>query len=454
MHLIRPMRKLGVVAAAATVGLAFGTGTHAAAASVSGLDLSSAQAINHYLTSVGANPATAIHQTGLLNYVGPACPGVGWTCAAPTGVAVVQQAAPGGINVFDCTAPTAGRCVAVQTGFGPATSSAAPAATSANGSASPAPEAGSNQATCTVTATSIDCTVAQSNMTGHNKADINEQMQQKAGDAQAATETAEVTQTSATGTNDAHVHQQIQQQINDSSASQSQQAVQFACVQQDSAGGDNHADVDQQQQQDEQSATPGVVQTQNQSSGTNGQCGNAALTISPNLGALIEQDQQTPGTGQNKASLDQQLQQQQQAKSTSSASSQQQGSSSSDGGLEGSIDQNSTGVSKADAHQQEHQVMDTEASGSSQRQFDPARCCSTQQSNPKDQFSINQQVSQDADQGAVQSFLVEANCTSSGSCDVHQQVTVNGQQQPTFCTTFPNEGGGQTTSCTTSNPST
>src|SRR6266513_1859700 len=45
--------------------------------------------------------ASTITQSGLRNYAGPNCPGVGWSCTTST--RVVQFAAPGGENRFECT---------------------------------------------------------------------------------------------------------------------------------------------------------------------------------------------------------------------------------------------------------------------------------------------------------------------------------------------------------------
>src|SRR5436190_11528673 len=69
--------------------------------------------------SIGSTAST-ITQSGLRNYAGPNCPGVGWSCTTST--RVVQFAAPGGENRFECTpaapatSPSTNSCVVDQHG--------------------------------------------------------------------------------------------------------------------------------------------------------------------------------------------------------------------------------------------------------------------------------------------------------------------------------------------------
>lgn len=99
-------------------------------------------AITSWLSARSLDVSEVIVQTGVLNYAGPACPGLGWDCA-PEGVPVIQA---GLTNQFDCsTSP----CVVNQTSNGD-----------------------NNIANCTQSASSasssLSCDVTQSNTTGSN----------------------------------------------------------------------------------------------------------------------------------------------------------------------------------------------------------------------------------------------------------------------------------------------
>jgi len=429
------MRRAGRIGAIASLvfagALTFGPlngSFQASAARSSAADLSSGQAVDSYLASLGFDPAAAVRQTGTRNYVGPSCPGAGWNCRSSAGAVVVQQASADGVNVFQCTASSGGSsnqandtCVVVQT----------------------APASGSNFATCleevSGTAPAPTCTITQQNTGGSNKAGVTQEWSQQSGDAQTAAETATITQTNTTGLNRAQIRQMIGQAIRDGSANQSEEATQFACIQQDSPSGTNQATINQQATQNEQSTNANPTQLQNDLPGSDHSCGNQSTLIAPNVAGLIQQDQGSAGdTGQNQASLAQTLHQKQLSGDQSGAVSQQQGSNFDNGGLEGDLEQTSTGLATASANQQESQLEDAETSGSlAQTQNDPHRCCSNQSSNPNDQLTLTQSTTQNADSGASQFFDDQGNCTSSGTCDVTQQINNNTISISQSCTPGP-----------------
>ncbi len=381
-------------------GFAWGGTVRASASGIESGDLASPQAVDQYLVSIGVDPGTAIWQVGLRNYVGPACPGAGWQCTASTHNAVVQEAPLDGVNAFTCsvdgsaTSQSAARCVVLQVNAGALFTGRTALPPSTNTTVANSPP-GSNQANCV----DVVCTIVQANTTGHNQAQIHQHSDQQSGDMQTATETANVTQTNTTGQNQAEVQQQIHQHINDSATTQDQEATQFACIQQDSQSGQNQAHIEQQQQQHELSSAAGVTQMQNTIRQSTQTCpapgGQMTSVNSPNLAALIEQNQQTTGdSGQNQAEIDQHLAQQQKSTTSSGTVAQQQGNSDEfSGGLGGDINQSSSGVSQATAQQNESQRQQARISNPTQTQFDPAHCCTDQGSNSQDQFNINQQMS-------------------------------------------------------------
>lgn len=434
-------------------GFAWGGAVRASASGTESGDLASPQAIDQYLVSIGVDPGTAIWQVGLRNYVGPACPGAGWQCIASTHTAVVQEAPLDGVNAFTCsvdrgaTSQSAARCVVVQVNAGALFTgrTALPSSTNTTVASSPP---GNNQANCQ----DAVCTIVQTNTTGQNQAHIHQQSDEQSGDTQTATETANVTQTNTTGQNHAQVQQQIHQQINDSATTQDQEATQFACIQQDSQSGQNQAHIEQQQQQHEKSSAAGVTQTQNTIGQSTQTCpapgGQTTSVSSPNLAALIEQNQQTTGdSGQNQGEIEQHLAQQQRSTISSGTVTQQQGNSDEfSGGLGGDMNQSSSGVSRATAQQNESQRQQARISNPTQTQFDPAHCCTDQGTNSQDQFKINQEMSQNSGPTAFQGYDVEGDCFTSGTCTVQEQISQNGQAVTPNCTSSEGE-----TTCFTTN---
>jgi hypothetical protein len=410
----RPFHRLTLPVVAAAIvcgGLAY-----AAPASAASVPAADAVFLAH-----GISPAVVVHQSSLRNYAGPNCPGVGWSCT--TSRAVVQSSSS--TNVFVCSASSGtatsdsstNSCVVSQT------------AQSNNGT---------NSATCDIERTNpayttSTCSITQDNTGGQNKATIKQVFTESSGDNQDDAQSAYISQTNTSGKNTANIKQQLVQKISDSAAGQTQQGLQSACIEQDASTGANSGTITQSQNQSEKNSNSSAVnQQQNATTPSTGGCGSVSFDAA-NLVAAIEQGQRSSGSGQFSATLSQTLKQKQVSSPSTAAATQQQGPDSFEGGLDGHIDQNSTGVATANASQLENQYQDAEGPNPNQSQFGPARCCSLQQSNPSDTFNITQTSTQDSDTQTNQTNEVDSNCQSSGECHVQQNVTVDGTTTSTSC---------------------
>lgn len=455
---IRRNRLLTAGLSAAIVVLAMsGTGIQASASSVPGPNFSTPQGIDAYLQSRGVNPAAAIRQTGLKNYVGTRCPGTGWHCIAPTHTPVVQIASAGGVNVFTCSPGTRGRgsCFVLQINAGASAAGSAPRtspgavpagdllagtnaaqftcnqASSANpaildcGTLAQVNTTGANLATIAQTTTqqqaepqsametagsSPAAPLSQTNVSGNNQITITQRSFQNSSDTPTAAQTANVSQVNGTGQNQATVSQLEQQQVSDAAATQDQEGTQVACVTQDSPSGPNVATVSQVMAQAEHDSASGIIQRQNQSQAlTNSTCGTtnpSSTSAFPNLAALVLQNQNpllsAGATGQNKQTIKQSLFQQEHSSTPSGAVTQQQGTPDQTdlGGLEAIPDQTSTALSTLTTSQGEQQHMQASTTGAlSQNQADPLRQPpgeGLQGSNPNDTFTLTQSGVQQA----------------------------------------------------------
>ena len=107
---------------------------------------------------------------------------------------------------------------------------------------------------------------------------------------------------------------------------------------------------------------------------------------------------------------------------------------------DGTINQTSSGVSKAVAFQDQHQGL---TGGGPQSQMIDPRCCSNQTGNPNNVFQITQRADQRADSMAAnQDSLTEGTCDSTGHCTIDQTASTNAGSQhnhlvcnPGFCST-------------------
>jgi hypothetical protein len=94
----------------------------------------------------------------------------------------------------------------------------------------------------------------------------------------------------------------------------------------------------------------------------------------------------------------------------------------------GHIDQFSTGVPKAIAHQSARQKL--VAPPGTTQVFDPDEfCCSDQGNNTKAKFDIDQLSDQQGNPDATQTARIGGNCDTSGNCDVNQKITQNRNTQ-------------------------
>ncbi|MFL5958710.1 MAG: hypothetical protein ACJ75G_00380 [Gaiellaceae bacterium] len=422
--------------AAVAVVSASGAAT-AKASKVIPIDVSTRTAVVHYLRSIDVDPTAVVIQRGARNYAGPSCPGEGWSCTT-TAHPVVQVASADGSNTFNCTTAT---CAVVQV-------AAAPLAP--------------NTAKCIrTTGLSQSCTISQSSSTRDNLAIVYESATKTSGLTQTASSFASITQvaTGASNSNTACVTQNIT--IDGSTVARrgtpvtvTLEAHQTATIKQDATGsGANSAEfganasgncttqVLGQNQTLTSKATGSGPITQNENAANSG----ANLTID------IEQNQGTGngvGSGLNTANFAQTNTLTAIANSPSGPISQTQ--SSVNGGLLGTVNQDSSGISTADATQTETQCEDAATSGLAtcdtsdpdaaeapasltQTQIGPLHKgvgTATQTGNPGDTFSINQTSTQDDDQGSGsnQTNLVQGDCSTPGNCTVVQTTDIDGQQ--------------------------
>jgi hypothetical protein len=165
-------------------------------------DLSTNKGIAAYLRSKGIDPAGFVVQRGARNYVGPNCPGRGWSCTK--GRKVVQVSSRHGHNVAECgpggtltTSPNAITCVVVQSSTD-----------------------GRNKASCGLknrdaTPIVLDCRIEQTNDKGDNVARVKQRSDQNKGADQRATLSALVRQTTSSGDNRSDLKQLIDQSTRD-----------------------------------------------------------------------------------------------------------------------------------------------------------------------------------------------------------------------------------------------
>jgi hypothetical protein len=431
VHLKKLLSLAGAIAAAAVLITSAGAG-----ASVPRFDLSTQSGAAKYLKSIGVNPKGVVIQRGLRNYAGARCPGKGWSCTRTTHP-VVQVAAAGGKNTFACSTPI---CAVVQVAA--------------------APSKGNKSICIRTTGLGQSCTISQSSATGDNMAVVYENAGTKtSGLTQTALYTASITQTATgSGNNVACVDQEINIDGSTNTSGKKGMPVtvtlesrQSVTITQDSASGNNSA----QQAADSSGNCTGSAVTQNQTltstataSGSITQNENAASN-GANVTLDIEQNQGSGhgvATGTNNATFAQTNSLQAIANSPAGPISQTQ--SSVNGGLLGTVNQDSTGVSTATATQTETQCEDAEKSGLTscekadpdasqappsltQIQHGPVRKgvgTATQTGNSGDLFTIIQTSNQDNDQGSgsTQTNDIQADCQTSGNCTVTQNTNING----------------------------
>jgi uncharacterized repeat protein (TIGR01451 family) len=402
-----------------------------AGAAANGPDLSSTQAIDAYLQSIGVDPATAVRQNTSMNWAGPGCPGKPWNCA--NGKVIVQAAAGATNRVTGCTVSTADTqlgCVIVQFGT-------------------------NNNAQCLQTTLATQsCVIAQSG--AQNVAVITQQIAQKSGANQTGLQTADLSQT-ATVSNKATVGQSINQSTKDGT-SQSQNAHQsFEGLQNATTGSaTNNLQVGQAQNQVAQS---GMTQNQNaDASGVTDCYTNAAVETPANPNACANIEQSSVG-GANESHL---RQAEYQDANSGGVATQQQGTPS--GGLEARVHQETTSGSQLNDANQAKKQHQSAAPGSSQTQYDPVFCCGVgSQVGGTGTESISQANSQDATGAGAnqQSDLIGVSLTPNGTCTIKQSASNNADSANNSETESPCpfllletscSNGSESGSCTASEP--
>jgi hypothetical protein len=466
---------------------------------VTRLDVSTRAAVVHYLRSIHVNPKGALIQRGTLNYAGARCPGKAWMCAS-THHTVVQIARRGGQNRFVCRSA---RCVVVQL----AGASHGTFITGRHLASTTAASKG-NTATCIkTTGLTQSCSINQSGA-GPNTAIVYENAGKLSGLTQTALYSAAITQTAtgATSGNTACVTQNVNIDGSTNAAkgkpvTVTLEAHQSVTIKQDvlgsgantavngatSAGSCDTATLGQSQTLTSIANGSGAI-TQNEND-ANIACPDGRATPDYfNLCLDIEQNQGSGhgvASGSNKATFVQTNSLT--AVANTSVGPVTQTQSSATGGLVGTVNQDSSGLSTTSATQQETQcedaaksgltgcdVSDPDAfeapSGLTQTQYGPegvgkARTShrgrilygmqkglgtATQTGNNNDQFTVSQTSTQNNDQGSGshQTNTVQGDCSTSGNCNITQNTTVDGQQTTN---TQSGQNVNTSTTCTGSN---
>lgn len=416
---------IGLVTAVAVLTGSAGAGATGAPVK-RGIDVSTSTGIKQYLRSIGVSPRGVVIQRGLRNYAGARCPGKRWTCTS-TSQPVVQVAAAGGKNSFQCTTAS---CAVVQI--------AAVASVT-------------NVARCIrTTGITQSCSINQSSTDADNQAIVVEVATKTSGLTQNASQTAQIVQTAGSGANTACVLQRTT--ITGSTVAKrgtpvtvTLNAHQSISIAQDSASGNNTVQnastsgacasgpVDQRQTITSK-ATGSASITQNENATDTGP--NVLLDIAQNQSAGFDE-----ATGVNSAAVDQTNTLTAIAIGPGPVSQTQ---SSAGGGIEATVNQFSHGVSTADVSQVEDQCVHAQTADTNlcadggiqpapltQVQFGPLRKGagpSVQADNPDNVFEVNQSSTQNSDAGATQTNTVEGDCTTSGNCTATQETNVNGVQ--------------------------
>jgi hypothetical protein len=420
------LKTIGLVSAVAVLMASAGAGATGAPLK-RGIDVSTPAAVKQYLRSIGVSPRGVVIQRGVRNYAGARCPGKRWTCTS-TSHPVVQVAAPGGQNYFDCTSAI---CAVVQV------------------AEAPSPP---NIARCIrTTGITQSCSITQSSTDADNQAIIVEIATKMSGLTQNAVQTAQIAQTAGSGANTACVLQTTT--LEGSTVARRGMPVtvtleghQSVAIAQDSSSGNNVV------KNAVQSGTTwicpvadGTALTQSQRLSSTA-TGTAAITqkqnfadSGPNMLLDIEQNQNTPDpSGANTVRFSQTSALRARAFTPDGPVTQIQ--SSHGGGLDATVNQFSHGVSTAEATQTETQNLHAQESSSdtslppntTQTQFGPVHCCAEQEDNLNNTFTITQNSTQNNDTGQDQTNSLQADCSTTGNCTASQTTTVEGQTTSNF----------------------
>ena len=448
---------VGALIAAVALVSATGAAT-TKAQKVTRIDVSRA-AVIHYLHSIHVKAKGAVIQRGLHNYAGARCPATGWTCAS-TRHTVVQIAQRGGVNRFVCRSSS---CTVVQ--FSGASGGRYVAGSELPSTTVPTV---TNTATCIkTTGLAQACTISQSSTTNNNLARVYENEFKNSGLTQTASSTASITQqSSASGaTNTACVNQVISIDGSTTLRGKKAQPVNVALeahesitITQDAPSGANDASqstnpngtcdsshrLTQSQTLTSTAGGPGASSvTQNEDAASSG----------ANLSLDIEQNKSSGFGSQfsltNNATFTQSSDLEAVAFTTAGATVNQT-QSTSVGGIVGTVNQDSNGISTADARQTENQCEDADVATTqpgacstslrtdalpaslSQIQVGPVKKGSGTAmqtgGNSGDSFAINQSSTQANDTGSGQTNTVKGDCSTPGNCTVTQTTNVDGTE--------------------------
>jgi hypothetical protein len=493
---------------------------------VTKIDVSTRAAVIHYLRAIHVNPKGAVIERGSRNYAGRTCPGKHWTCAS-TKHAVVQIAKKAGQNRFVCKSS---KCVVVQFS-GVARGVYIRGRSLAATSASPP---GTQTAICIIISPlSQSCSIYQASATKNNVAVVYES-EPRLGSTQSAAATASITQqsTGATTGNTACVTQNVYLDgstvgAKGKSVTVALQAHQSVTIKQDASGSGGNSAVNGakwtgscdttklgQSQTLTSTATGSSSITQNEDN-VYSACGDGRTGEYANLCLDVEQNQGiahgSTTSGKNAATFTQTSSQTAIANTAAGPVTQTQstplcGSTGAPancifpGGLVGTINQDSSVSSSANASQVETQCEDAAKSGLSQchtgsgdQDFNGSYALTQNQYGPEgvaklpyhgnrrvpsrtgkglgasiqtggsgNQFSVSQTSTQDNDHVAgTQLNSSQADCASggvNGSCTAGQTTTLNGQgtndgyTSPTISNLTINCTNGQSTCVATPPP--
>jgi hypothetical protein len=417
------------VLAMVAVGVMAGAGSSAVSGAAT-INLSTHAGVVSYLRSLGIDPRGVVVQRGAHNYVGPSCPGRGWTCT--TAKRVLQIAAsPGGSNTFVCTGNTSTPPDCVIDQFS---------------------TTGANTATCQESSAdpnaSQSCQVRQENTSGANKLTITQAVNTQTGSSQSPAQYAGVIQSNDTGANTVTLGQGITALVNqvDGTGTQSQDASQGVYISQSSGAGANSTTVNQSQSlKAVAERKPSLTQNQN----TDGSV-NTNISLS-----------QSSGAGANKATVNQSnvyVGNVQQA----ATAFQQQGSSGSSGEAEFFNQSSGGGANSIGGQQSESQTQRADQIGSlTQLQYGPLWADPDQSGGgAADKYNLGQGSTQNATNPTAQDDQEYAECNTDGTCTANQSVTQNGTTSTNTCTgtscdignsvTFNGEEGHSSSTCNSS----
>ena len=411
----------GAIAAAVLLGSAGadtamggeGTGTGSVAGVSLRPDLSSREAVVRFLRSVGIRQRGIVVQRGLRNYAGPRCPGKRWNCTTARRVVQVGWSHDGPSNKAECFKVT---CEIVQV-----------TPVNANNEAKCQQETGANQV----------CRIKQIGRT--NRATVVQKILQRDQPIRAGRQKAFVDQTASGSSNTANVTQNLVQHTNvrlARSIMQSLLADQFVDVQQNGSGGaSNTANTFQKLKQD------AIARATGQTTPIQQLLNDRDLdTDTPrNTSAVIDQ---TSATGPNTVTRSQVHDIDAVATAVRGNITQVQGPRDGSGGIDGSSDdpvhQESTGLSTSDNDQTKDFNVDASTSPPgevTQEQNDPTYCCSAQNGNPDNVFTLDQSSTVLAsDPDASQTVQVHGNLSSSGNVVLNQTTNVDGEVETSSCT--------------------